>query len=43
MEWRFWFFTALLIWAGWNAQEAHVHSHEAACAAGHKPACKYVK
>lgn len=41
-DWRFLFVVAALIWIGWNAQEAHRHSHEAACAAGHAPTCEFV-
>ena len=46
MNWRDIMFIALfLLSVGtfYNAKEAHTHSHDAACAAGHKSTCKYVR
>lgn len=43
MDFKYWLLVILLIWAGYNAQEAHTHSHEAACAAGHDPACHFAR
>lgn len=45
MNWRDLLFILMffmVLSASYNAREAHTHSHEAACAAGHNPACKWV-
>lgn len=41
-EWRFWLMLTIMLLILYEANQAHKHSHEAACFAGHEPTCKYV-
>jgi len=37
------FVIIIMLWAGYNAREAHVHTHELACVIGYDALCAYAE